>query len=162
MGQNCLQPEVGPEILFSVRANTVIASEKQIPLKSAPSDTTSSECVKHQTTYLKEQPSLGGTRLHHSLSPHDCDFFTRILCSRGLWYIRRRYICLHSISTGQSTFRGHFFGLQEMRFCDYGCSLYKHLNWIFYQVNTPPQARCITELTSPLHKRSDLVPEESL
>ncbi len=54
-------------------------------------------------------------------------FFARILCSRGLWQFRRGYNWLHSTSTKRVTFRC-VFDLQEMRFCNYGCSLYKPLN----------------------------------
>ncbi len=55
MAQNRPQPEVGPEILFSVPANTIITSQTQTPSKSAPSDNISSECIKQQSIYFKEQ-----------------------------------------------------------------------------------------------------------
>ncbi len=65
----------GPEILFSVPANTIIPSKIQTHAESALSDTQLSEWIKQQSINYKEPPKLGGTLLHHSLSPHNCEFF---------------------------------------------------------------------------------------
>ncbi len=67
--------------LFSVSANTIIASKTQTPSKSAPSDTIWSEFIKQQSIYFKEQLQSFGIRLHHCLFPQIVCFFTGILCS---------------------------------------------------------------------------------
>ncbi len=56
MTQNRPQPEVGPELLFSVLTNTTITSKIPTPSKSATSYTTLSKCIKQQSIYFKEQP----------------------------------------------------------------------------------------------------------
>ncbi len=65
------------------------------------------------------------------------------------FFLQESYVAVVSVSSGgdvvgyipllpgEQTFRRHFFDLQEMRFCGYGCSLYKPLNFNLKMVKQP-------------------------